>query len=312
MKQFIKGAATFLPGAYDLFSRKVTGGTDSARYCYSVWLRHLVMAKTNGLSTDPQVVAELGPGDSIGTGLAALLTGADHYYALDVVRYADTQRNLQTFCELVDLFRERADIPGADEFPLVEPYLESYTFPASILTDERLNSSLTEDRIQRIRRSISDTDSRNCMIQYKVPWDDASLVETGSVDIVLSQAVLEHVNDLPRTYEQMHRWLKATGFMSHSIDFKSHGSANTWNGHWTYADFTWKIIKGKRPFMINRQPHSTHIELLMEAGFHLVCDVTNELPSSITSDSLAPPFKNMQRDDIVTGSTFIQAVKQER
>src|SRR5689334_3926898 len=53
-----------------------TGGSSSARYCYSVWLRHLSMAARLGLNTDPKDVAELGPGHSIGVGLAALLSGA--------------------------------------------------------------------------------------------------------------------------------------------------------------------------------------------------------------------------------------------
>ncbi len=35
----LKGMATYIPGIYGLVS-KYTGGTDSARYCYSVWLRH--------------------------------------------------------------------------------------------------------------------------------------------------------------------------------------------------------------------------------------------------------------------------------
>ena len=54
---------------------------------------HLVMAHRSGLSTQPEVVAELGPGDSLGIGMAALLTGAEVYYAFDVVEYASNQRN---------------------------------------------------------------------------------------------------------------------------------------------------------------------------------------------------------------------------
>jgi len=81
LKQLIFGMATFVPGIYQLRA-KGTGGTDSARYCYSVWLRHLVMAKRNGLNPYPRIVAELGPGDSLGIGLAALISGCDKYFAL--------------------------------------------------------------------------------------------------------------------------------------------------------------------------------------------------------------------------------------
>jgi len=38
IKSLIRGVITFLPGLHDWRS-KGTGGTNSARYCYSVWLR---------------------------------------------------------------------------------------------------------------------------------------------------------------------------------------------------------------------------------------------------------------------------------
>ena len=90
-KALLSGLATWLPG-YPVMRR--TGGTDSARYCYSVWLRHLVLLHASGRMRHrvPRVVAELGPGDSIGIGIAALLSGAEKYYAFDVVRYSDLDR----------------------------------------------------------------------------------------------------------------------------------------------------------------------------------------------------------------------------
>ena len=147
------------------------------------------------------------------------------------------------------------------------------------------------------------------MIQYKVPWYNSNIVEKESVNMIFSQAVLEHVDELNPTYERMYSWLKPNGFMSHSIDFKSHGSANEWNRHWTYPDFTWKLIKGKRPYLINRLPHSQHIKLMNETGFKVVCDIRSQLPSRISSNSLAPRFRNMQQDDLITSSAFIQSSK---
>ena len=70
--------------------------TESSRYCYSVWLRHLVMAYENKLTQGlPGIVAELGPGRSLGTLLAALISGAHTCYAFDVVQYFDRKRNLK-------------------------------------------------------------------------------------------------------------------------------------------------------------------------------------------------------------------------
>ena len=93
----VKGVATYLPGL-ELLGGRYTGGTVSARDCYSVWLRHLTTAMTHGLKEHPRVVAELGPGDSLGTGIAALLTGAERLCAFDVVRYA--QKASSNVCQL--------------------------------------------------------------------------------------------------------------------------------------------------------------------------------------------------------------------
>ena len=50
-------------------------------------------------------------GGPIGTGLAAMLSGVDHYVALDVIRFAHTEANLRILDELVTLFRRRAGRP---------------------------------------------------------------------------------------------------------------------------------------------------------------------------------------------------------
>jgi len=308
LKQLIYGIATFVPGVYR-YRAKGTGGTDSGRYCYSVWLRHLVMAKSNGLNPYPKIVAELGPGDSLGIGLAALISGCDKYFAFDIVEHANTERNLRIFDELVTLFRNREAIPGEDEFPNVKPYLDAYDFPADILDENRLQYALEESRIEKIRDAISRPQPDGSLIQYKVPWYDAGILEKESVDMIYSQAVLEHVDDLRNTYKSMRLWLKPTGYISNQIDFKCHGTADEWNGHWLYSDFIWKLLRGKRPYLLNREPHSTHVAILKEEGFRVVCDKKIKSKSSYTIDDLAPGFKSISEDDLTTSGAFIQAVK---
>ena len=54
-----------------------SGGANTSRYCYSVWLRHLITAPYRyGFKITRARIGELGPGDSIGIRLAALLTAA--------------------------------------------------------------------------------------------------------------------------------------------------------------------------------------------------------------------------------------------
>lgn len=97
------------------FSTK-TSGTDDGRYCYSVWLRHLIHAHKAGYVVKNSTVAELGPGDTLGMGLAALISGANMYYAMDVYKYWDIKRNLRIFDHIVSLFRNKTSIPDQTVF----------------------------------------------------------------------------------------------------------------------------------------------------------------------------------------------------
>ena len=309
LRPVLRGLATYLP----VIGKRVgthTGGTDSARYCYSVWLRHLMQAEAAGLDTAPAVIAELGPGDSLGMGLAALLSGSRRYYAFDVMDFGAARRNLQVFEELVALFRARAPIPGPDEFPNVKPQLASYDFPSGVLTEARLGAALAEERLAAIRASLADTRRADSLIRYCVPWNDAAVIEPGSVDIIFSQAVLEHVDDLDGTYRAMHAWLAPHGYISHQVDFKCHHTASTWNGHWTHSDRRWRLIRGRLNYLLNRQPFSTHTGLLARHGFRVLAEQAVTRESTLRREQLAPRFRHLTDADLVTSGAYFLAVKE--
>ena len=237
--------------------------TGSARYCYSVWLRHLSIACENGMAVPPEKVAELGPGASIGMGLAGLLSGAKNYSGLDVVDFQNGEKNIEVLEGLVDLFRKREDIPNHSEFPKVKPFLKSYQFPHQYLTEECLNDCMQSKRIKELKDNILSSSrirSSGSFVHYISPWFDSKVIQKESMDLIFSQAVLEHVDDLDLAYDSMYAWLKPGGYMSHVIDFKSHEIAEKWNGHWSYSDLTWKLIRGKKPYLLNREPLSTHLK----------------------------------------------------
>lgn len=244
----LKGLVSYIPGITRLLSG--TGGTNSAKYCYSVWLRHLVMAYNNNLPTQIDTVAEIGPGDSLGIGLSALLSGVKKYYAIDIIKYANADKNIEIFDELVELLNNREKIPHEEFFSNIKPSLKSYDFPSNILNDSILKKSLNDERIEDIRKELKDLDNYNkqdsCMIYYFVPWFESKQILNEPIDMILSQAVMEHIENLTLAYKTMYRWLSPLGFISHQIDFKSHGTSRKWNGHWSYSDFTWRVIKGKK------------------------------------------------------------------
>ena len=75
-----------------------------------------------------------------------------------------------------------------------------------------------------------------------MPWSNKALINSKSIDMIMSQAVLEHIEDLLTVFRVMDYWLKPSGLISHAIDFKSHGTSDKWNGHWEYSPFAYLLL----------------------------------------------------------------------
>ncbi|MGA8831828.1 MAG: hypothetical protein WB554_09500 [Desulfomonilaceae bacterium] len=311
----IKGLLSYLPGIYTFVDKTRSAST---RFCYSVWMRHLVISwECGGLRSFPNSLLELGPGSSFGVGLAAMLTGANQYYALDAIKFTDLTTNLETLDELVRLFQDRASIPHGDEFTTeVRPPLKTYDFPTHILDDEHLNRCLSPRRIQLIRESLTNAFSesnqqQNSGIQifYLAPWSDHKVLPEGCADMILSNTVLQCVDSLKDVYESFDYWLAPDGFMSHNIDFSSYGATKEWNGHWACSKLEWSLMRGKRPYLINREPYSKHAGLLKQLGFNIVCDIKFTTKSGIKREELVEEFKDLSDDDLYTSGAMLQSIK---
>ena len=312
IRKILGGFKSYLPSGV---SMHVSGGTDSSRYCYTIWLRHLSILHKNGFTKIPDTVAELGPGNSLGTGLAGLLSGSKKFYALDAIEHTDIQKNIEIFDELIKLFANHSDLPDDNEFPRALPRLTSYNFPSDIFTENKFETSDEKSRIQSLRNELIDMKKQKNSIRYMCPWNDPKIIKNDSVDVVFSQAVLEHVEDIEHTYNAMYQWVKKGGCISNQIDFESHGLSDEWNGHWSFSDLTWKMMKGNRPYFINREPLSKHIKATENAGFKIISVIPvktfplDAYTRSIERSKLAQKFKNMTDEDFTTTSAYILAQK---
>lgn len=310
-RPYVLGLLSWVPAAVINGEMPRPERFDAARYSYSVWLRHLVLAFPN-FTSFPKTILELGPGDSFGVGLAALISGANKIYALDSVRFIhDSQETVQTFNYLVRLFSEQAKIPDVDEIPEMKPLLDSCMFPSYILTEQNLAASLEQRRLQNIRNSLlnENVSSMDKIINYFTREDAALPIGLDSVDMVISQAVMEHVDNINQMYSQLYVWLKPGGLMSHMIDFRSHNITKEWNGHWGYSDAQWKIIEGKRYKFLNREPYSKHLTALREIGFSVVNTLTYQVKESAASNQKHYKYGKLSQEDTITTGALIQAIK---
>jgi SAM-dependent methyltransferase len=300
-----KGLLTWIPGIQAAFyDRRAAHGTGSAAYCYGVWIKHLTLLAANGMDRVPRSVLELGPGESIGTGVAALLAGAERYVAIDAVPHMRPEANLAVFRELVTLFTTRAPRPRAG-FPPIDQHLDHRLFPAAVLDEAHLERTLAPARVARIEQAVRDIGRPDpeAMIRY-CTWSMPQPVAPGSLDLVFSHVVLNHVEDLEGAYADCARWLRPGGWMSHQVDFTCLGTAAAWNGHRAYGDLAWKVIRGRRPYFVNREPVATHVELLQRAGFRVVRVLRGRKEGGIGRHELAPRWQGISDEDLATRTGF--------
>jgi hypothetical protein len=312
LRLVVGGLKSLLPGVGHSGG---TGGAAATRYGYSVWLRHSQMIAAAGLDLSRDVVVELGPGDSLGTGFAALLTTAKRYVALDVVPHAAAAAQLSALDATVALLEARTPIPDASEFPNLYPRLESYDFPSRLKAQLARGNACEPGRIAEIAEALQHMDSRSpdAMIRYVCPWSSGS-VARASADLVFSQAALQEIDNrglrgaLRETFAAMSDWLKPGGVMSHQVDLGMYG-AEPWDRHWTYSDPTWSVIRGRRENYVNREPLSTYEALLREFGFEAKTLDIVPARETIAVDRLSSRFRSLSDRDRNARAVHIVAVK---
>jgi SAM-dependent methyltransferase len=292
-----------------IMKRAGSGGTFSSKYCYSVWLRHLHYLLNKELFKnigEIKRVAEIGPGDSLGIGLASIYCGVDDYHAFDMIKHTDLKKNEQINRELFDLFKSKKPIPHGESFKNVAPYLASYSFPEYLF---HLSPDYYKERFESVQKTLQREDSGRVKIEYVVPWHGSDRIEENSLDLIFSQAVMEHVIDLHTAYQTMYKWLRPGGVISHQIDFKSHEMTQEWNAHWFIGDKMWDFLLRGRKYPINRMPFSAHIKIMEDSGFEIK-NIVAAKKKNIFKDR-TPELNEVQftDEDMEISGALIQAFK---
>ena len=297
LKPLLGGIATqIVPSLADAMGQRNQPRV-TAEYYYTVWMRHVCTAAHWQSWNAPQTVLEIGPGNALGTGMAALLSGVQKYFAYDATPLLKQNFDEQLWQELTALFRQKKSFAETDRI------VPSTLFPSELFPDEQLTHSLSDEWRARIQQSVQ---QRNDLIRY---LNAPEALPDNAVDYLFSHSVLEHVEALAPMYSAMWRWLRPGGVMTHSIDFSSHGTSKLWNGHWTVPDLVWQLMQGKRSYFLNREPASTHRRLLEQHGFEITGFHLSPLASSLSRSDLAKPFRQLSESDLTTVSAFVVARK---
>ena len=283
--------------------RKQNVAGSSSEYCYNIWMQNLKFwSKIN--STVPEVVVEIGPGNSLGVGLAALLSGSQKYYGLEKTQFWNNETNVRIFDELVEFFKSKKETLTINYSNSDNTNEKSYDFPEEILSQDHMNACLSDERLNEIRKELLTPEApNNKYIHSIIPWESQDVIEKNSVDYIFSHTVLQHLDDLAFGYETMKLWLKPKGCLSHTIDLTCLNRVKTWNGHWTMSKTEWKIITGGIS-LINREPLSTHLSLLKSNDFNIIYKRLTTKENTLKTEDLSEDYKHLNEEDLTTSGLF--------
>ena len=100
-------------------------------------------------------------------------------------------------------------------------------------------------------------------------------------------------------------WLKPGGYSSHVIDFSAGHLSPFWNGHWAYSGWEWRLVRGRREFLLNREPLSTHLACVKKVGFELLLLQTEYDTGGLRGQALSRQKRVFHREDVRTRGVML-------
>jgi len=149
-------------------------------------------------------------------------------------------------------------------------------------------------------------------IDYDASFEFSKLAN-GSIDVLVSRAVLEHIRPdvLTSLLAQFRRVLKPGGHMCHVIDNTDHyahaDKSINYVNFLRFEDWQWRLLTINPFAYTNRLRHSDYRRLLVAAGFRIVREVTRVDKKSLASLGcmpLAAKFRDKDLEDLATATSL--------
>lgn len=239
------------------------GYMDKPSYVCNVFNEHVSRAGLDEKLYD-KTILEVGPGDSISTAIIGACYGAKTI--------------------LVDAgFFSKSDMAGYRN--LAEALRHAGLNPPEISTAKTLYEILAACDARYLTRGLKSFSS----------------IETGTVDFIFSQAVLEHIkkNEFIDTLGECFRVLTPEGIASHRVDLKDHlgGSLNNLR----FSDRVWEskfLIRSG--FYTNRIRFPEMIDMFNKTGFIVdICKVRRWKHLPVKRQFLSNDFLYLSDDDLM-------------
>ena len=310
-KQLVAGILTRIPYVNRIILKrfyKNTGGTIDADYCLLVWGKHIDLLLKNNWKPKCKSVLELGPGDSLGVGIVAVLSGVKSYCAVDVLSYDVISKSILVLNQLKGIIESGQTI---EENEKIKPHFDSTAeWVNKFLINLRQNEDLKLlfSKIELDLNNLFDTNYKCNYIKY-LPLDKYLTSSDGRFDLIFSQSVLEYIGELVPAFQKMHVQLNSNGWISHEVDLSCMRTSDRWDGHWSYPNWLWKIMKGKRPFFINRFTCDFYSKELEKSIWRNVKFLSYKKAIQTPKNELAKDYKILEDETLQTASIYFIAQK---
>ena len=271
--------ARFAPALYVQLTDQTGRGAGEVRLdevgdyfqnCFDDYFEQLGVAKADQANyLQGKRILEYGPGDVPGVAILMVAHGAD-----------------QVVC--------------VDRFPMVRMPPKNIQIVKIML--ERLSPPVRERAETCFRHAAHPEYGFNPKyIEYLVRPSGLSGLSS-EVDLVISRAVLEHVNDLPATFRDMHAALKPGGIALHQVDLKSHGlHLQNPLDFLNWPTWLWSLMYSAKG-VPNRLRVDAYRDAIAQSGLELMVMKPTLLASLDDVRSIRPelaePFKRLSDEDL--------------
>ena len=264
IKIILKIIISRLPGNYEFWQKFGLfrhGSMDNHIYAFKVFKSHI--DKVNGWPIDGKKILEIGPGDGISTAIIAASYNASAVL-IDSVDHVNNDIDL--YIELCSFLKDQSLNP---------PLITKKDTVGSIL--QKCNSRYLTDGV-----------------------DSFAKVDTDSIDIVFSQAVLEHIEKdiFAREIKECFRVSKNKSVSSHEVDLRDHLSENLNNLRFSEKIWESSFFKSSG-FYTNRIQLEEMKSFFTDAGFRfkiISVDSWDALP--IKKEKLNKYFRSLSDENL--------------
>jgi hypothetical protein len=283
-------------------------GHVSAERPYGIWIKHLALLRALGMEKLPVDVAEFGPGDSTGAGLASLLSGVQRYRGFDVAHFVDLKRDLRLVGEIAQLVRQRA--PAQRGWPDIGQRLHEAVWAGMIepgATGLKRVHALEAALAHALVTSYEPDDPRP--IRVLAPWQPQTCCFRAGFDMVFSHSVVQYVAHIDHFFTACAALLRPGGWMSHQIDLSSMRMTRAWNGHLAYPDAMWRFLTARQPYFPKRWLLSDYLAAACKAGLQVMQVLRLQDSTGLPRNRLALPFRAYSDEELQCRGAFLVARK---